>query len=261
MKQKRTILVGVIGCLLLSGVLYANKTQGHYVSRMVEKLPPFHALDVQGYIEVDFMQNPTATVHASGPQKLLEAASVRVKDGVLEIGFLPNMKLTPRDPLQVIVTGPTLHEVNIAGEGEVSVRGKLQAQDLSLILTQQAEFSADNVALHTLTVEASGHSETDINRLDAHEVNVVANEQAEVELAGLALKANFENRGAGEIDGSDLRVQQGKVVVKGKGGIKVSAYEMLDAAALGKGKIKYKGHPVQLNRSGASKYIVLDVDD
>ncbi len=261
MKPRHKIIWGVMVFLLTVGLLYAGKTQGHYTSRMIEKLPVFHALTVQGNIEVDFMQKPTAAVHASGPQKLLEAASVRVKDGRLEIAFLPDSKVSKRDALHVFVTGPALREVKITGEGDVRVRGQLKEQDLSIVLEQRAEFSADDVAVHTLAVQAWGHSEIDINRLDAHQVKAVANGQAEIELAGLALTAELENNDSGKIDTADLRVQQGKVVAKGKGEVKVSAYEKLDASALGKGKIKYKGHPIQLNRNGTLKYIVPDTDD
>ena len=238
---------------------YASKAQGHYTSRMVDKLSPFHAIHVQGNIEVDFMQNPTHTVHASGPQKVLDSASVRVKDNVLEIGFLPSGKQT--GPLRVMVTAPALHEVTVSGKGEVHVRGKMQVQDLSVTLKQTGEFSADGLAVHTLDIHAAGQSEADINRLDAHSVVAAADGNAEIDLAGLALTAQLANHGAGEIDAADLRVQKGKASLTGKGDIKISAYEMLEASAFGKGKIKYKGAPIQMQRSGNLKRIVQDNDD
>ena len=263
MKQKQMIAVGLLAVFLAvgAGVLYAGKTAGHYASHAVEKLADFHTLNVQGPVEVDFIQDAAVTAHVSGPQKWLDKAIVRVKDGTLEIALAPGGILPPKESLKVMVTAPALRKVNAAGASEVRVRGKLQGTNLSLMLAGQAEFSADDVAVDTLRVQASGHSEADINRLDAQTVKATAAERADIELAGLALKADFENNGSGEIDATDLRVQQGKVTARGKGDIKVSAYETLDAAALGKGKIKYKGHPVELNRSGALKHIVLDMDD
>lgn len=131
MKRK---IIGLAALLCVAvGAAQGHKDRGHYVSRMVEKLPEFHAMHVQGNIEVDFMQHPTYTVHASGPQRVLDAA--------------------------------------------------------------------------------------------------------------------------------DLRVQHGEAVLNGKGDIAVSAYEALSAQAFGKGKIKYCGAPVTLEKQGNVKHIVQDKAD
>lgn len=160
-----------------------------------------------------------------------------------------------------MITGPALHEVTVSGKGEVHVRGKLQVQDLHLVLMQEGDFSADGVTVHMLDVHAAGRSEVDINRLDAHHVKAVADGQADIELAGLALKARLENHGSGELDAADLRVQHGEAVLNGKGDIAVSAYEALSAQAFGKGKIKYCGAPVALEKQGNVKHIVQDKAD
>lgn len=241
--------------------VYAYKDQGHYTSRMMEKLPSFHAVHVQGDIEVDFMQNPTHTVHAGGPQKVIDRAVVRVKDNVLEIGFLPGTSEKQTGQLRVTITAPALHEVSVSGKGDVHVRGTMQVQDLSVTLTQEGEFSADGLAVHTLDIHAADQSEVDINRLDAHSVVAAADGKADIDLAGLALTAQLVNHGAGEIDAADLRVQRGKASLTGKGDIKISAYEMLEASVFGKGKIKYKGAPIQMQRSGNLKRIIQDTDD
>ncbi len=258
MKKRLVVLVTLLG-LCAGG--YAYKTQGHYVSRPVENLPSFHALRVAGDVEVDFMQKPTQSVHVSGPQKVLDRAFVWVKEGVLEIGFLPGNTKNPSATLRLLVTAPELREVTVSGKGDVHVRGQAKGEDLLVVLEQNGDFSADGLTVRALDIHASDQSEADINRLDAQTVTAVADGQADIELAGLALEARLTNQGAGEIDAADLRAQKGKAVLSGRGDIKISAYEMLDASTLGKGKIKYKGTPVHLQRSGNLKRIIQDMDD
>lgn len=254
-------LIGAVLLLGLASFIYANKAQGHYVSRMVEKLPAFDTINVQGDIDVDFMQHPTATVHASGPQKALETVTVRAKNNVLEISYLPQRMTKNSGKVRVMITGPDLHEVTVNNAGDVHVRGKLQTQRLAVALSQNGEFSADGITAQQLMLSAAGKSEIDINRLDAHDVHAVANDTADIELAGLALQAQFENNGTGEIDASDLRVQTAQATVNGKGEISVFAYENLTASVLGKGKIKYKGSPVSLTQTGNRKRIIHHNDD
>jgi len=254
-------LIGAVLLLGLASFVYANKAQGHYVSRMVEKLPAFDTINVQGDIDVDFMQHPTATVHASGPQKALETVTVRAKNNVLEISYLPQRMTKNSGKVRVMITGPDLHEVTVNNAGDVHVRGSLNVQDLTVTLTQEGEFSADGLTVQNLHIHAAGKSEADINRLDAHHVQAVADDNGDIELAGLALTAELQNHGTGDIDASDLRVQTATASVNGKGEISVSAYEKLTAAVIGKGKIKYKGSPVSLERDGNIKRIVQDTDD
>lgn len=259
MKIKPIISVGL--ALGLAVWVHAHKELGHYKSRMVEKLPAFHAIYVESDLDVDFMQHPTATAHVSGPETLVEKVSLQVSDDVLRIGFVRDNAPKKTDSLRVMLTGPALHEVAIYGKGDVHVRGSLNVQDLTVTLTQEGEFSADGLTVQNLHIHAAGKSEADINRLDAHHVQAVAEGNAEIELAGLSLTADFQNHGTGDIDASDMRVQTATASVNGKGEISVSAYEKLTAAVIGKGKIKYKGSPVSLERDGNIKRIVQDTDD
>ncbi len=252
-------LAGIIVLTGLASLAQAHKTWGHYTSLSKEQVENFHALDVTGNIEVDFLQSPTLKIHGSGPQKVLDVATAQVKDGVLHIGFLPGKEMPAQ--LRVVVTGPELTHVTLSGHAEVHVRGHIQTPELVLQLSQNSEFAADGLTADKLRIHAADNSEADLNRLDVKHVHVFASGKADAELAGLALKAELENTGAGEIDASDLRVQTGLATVRGKGNVEISAYETLTAAALGKGKIKYRGAPVNFQQQGNVKHIVADKED
>lgn len=255
--------IGWIGGILLclAVVVGAKPHKVHYASQAVESLPAFHTLKVEGNVEVDFRQHETATVHVSGPQNLVNTVAVEVQEGVLWVHFSPQGILGRMDKLRVAVTGPDLYAVIATGRSRVHVRGSLQTPKLTLHANQAGEFSADGVTVQRLEVSAKDQAEVDLNRLDAQTVYATASDKADIEMAGLALRATLDNRGAGEIDAADLRVHTGRAQVGGKGNIHISAYESLDAQVWGKGKIIYRGEPVVLNQSGNRKHIVPDRED
>lgn len=260
MKNINRIVVCVIA-LLVAGVAYAAREQGRYASHAAETLPEFHSISITGDIEVAFVQQPTFTVQKSGPQSLLDDTSVRVQNGVLEIAFTPKYFWKDSDRLRVVVTGPSISNVSIAGKGDLHVRGPLQLNQLQLSLTQEGDFSADHLTVQSLQIQAAGRSEVEVNRLEAENVTVRTENQADVDLAGVCYKAQLENRGSGDIDADELRVQKAEAVVNGRGDIEVFAQESLTAAVWGRGRVKYKGAPAHLQRDGTVKRIVQDFED
>lgn len=264
MKIKGIVILLCLAMVAFMVPGYAGKTQkegkaGRYVSQRVEQVADFREISVQDGVKVAFMQAAQTSLHVSGAQKWAQAVTVRVKQGVLEIG-LAQSGIRP-DKLKIAVTAPILNGVTLAGESEFTVHGALQTDHLKVMLSAQSEFSADSVTVPHLTVMVRDRAEADINRLDAGDVVAVADGRGEVELSGLAQQVRLENDGSGEIDAADLRAQTGEALVKGKGEISISAYETLAASVQGKGKIKYKGTPVSLRQSGNVRRIVQDLDD
>jgi len=250
-----------LSCLWLLLPCYGAKTQGHYVSRNVEGLSSFHALVVEGKVKVDFVQQEKPAVHVSGPQQMVEQASIQVKDGKLEIQFMPQGLLSSSHELHIAVAGPALDTVHISGESEVHIRGPLKENRLALVLTGESEFAADGITVPSLSIHAEDRAEVDINRLESQQVQAKAFGRSSLELSGLALTAELENSSLGDIDAEDLRVQRGTATIHGKGDIEISAYETLSASAFGKGRIKYKGTPVSLQSSGYVQRIVPSLEN
>ena len=255
----KLVLCAVALCATIS--VQAAKGAGRYTSQDATTVAQFHSVIVTGDIEVAFVQQPTYTVQISGPQNLLDDTTARVQNGVLEITFTPKFFWKDADHLRVVVSAPTIDKITVLGKADLHVRGALKLENLHLSLTQEGDFSADALTVHTLNIHAAGRSEVDINRLDAQQVTVMAENQADVDLSGLALQARLENRGSGDIDADELRVQKAEAVVNGRGDIEISAYESLTAAVWGRGRIKYKGAPVHIQRDGTVKRIVQDFED
>ncbi len=256
MKLKNVMLL--LGAVVLCGAAVQARGIAGYTSRNVENLGAFKAVDVRGDAEVDFMQRADASVTVSGRDKLVNAAQVRVEQGTLIVSFSEPMFGKDKDKLRIVVTSPELTAVTVSQNGELDVRGSLRADTLALNASQNGDISIDNLDVKTLTVASSDRAEVDVNRLSADVVRAVASNHAEIELAGTAQEAYLENNGSGDIDAGDLRAASVKAVLNGSGDIEVFAADTLDAAAMGRGKIEYKGVPARINPVGNTRKIVQD---
>lgn len=244
-------------CAVLFCAAAQAKPSAGYTSRAVENLPAFSAVDVRGDAEVDFVQGENPSVTLSGRESAVSAAQVRVEKGTLIVSFSKKM-FRGKDEPRILVTAPALQAVAVSQNGEFDVLGPLQAKSLTLSASQNGEISIDDLETGVLTVTVSDKADADVNRLAAERVRAVASGRGDIELAGMAQEASFENNGSGEIDAGDLRVQTAQAVVNGSGDVEVFASQTLSASAMGSGKIKYKGVPARINPAGNTRKIVQD---
>ena len=231
---------------------------GRYVSRNIEQLPAFTAVEVRGDAEVDFMQHSNAMVTVSGRENLVSFSDVRVENGVLIIGFNRPVHIRGEHHLRVSVSAPELSAVSVSQEGEFEVRGSLDAAHLKLTAMQDGEISIDYVQANVIEISASGRSEIELNRMHVQRVNAEASDRADIDLSGMADSATLVNNGSGEIDADDLRVITAYATTNASGDIKVYASDALYAQANGRGKIEYKGYPATVKKEGNAKKIMRD---
>ena len=255
MKLKNVMLL-LGAAVLCAAAVWARNMTG-YTSRNVENLGAFTALDVRGDAEVDFMQRADVSVTVSGRDKLVNAAQVRVEANTLVISFAE--PVFGKDKLHILVTAPELTAITVSQNGELDVRGALQAETLALTASQNGDISIDNLDVQTLSVTSSDRAEVDVNRLAAASVRAVASNRADIELGGMAKEMYLENNGSGDIDAGGLRAFSVKAVVNGSGDVEVFATDTLDASAMGRGKIEYKGVPARINPVGNTRKIVQDL--
>ena len=265
MNHKKAILTGVLALLLaLPAAAQKVKTvsgQGRYMSRAVQELGAFKAVEVRGDIEVDFMQRPNVAVTVSGPENLVRLSNVYVENGVLIIGYTQPVRVRGERNLRVAVSAPELAAVTVDQNGEFEVRGSLDTQTLALKTYLDSEFSADHIQATSVTIEASDRSDVDLGRVSADRVEAVAHNRAEVDLSGDVEEAVLTNNGSGDVDAEDLRAVTVTATGNASGAIKVFPTEALYATANGRGRIEYKGYPTTLETNGNYKKIRRDRDD
>lgn len=265
MNHKKAILTGVLALLLaLPAAAQKMKTvsgQGRYMSRAVQELGAFNAVEVRGDIEVDFMQRPNAAVTVSGLENLVRLSNVYVENGVLVVEYTQPIRVRGERNLRVAVSAPELAAVTVDQNGEFEVRGSLDTQTLSLKAYLDSEISADHIQATSVTIEASDRSDVDLGRVSADRVEAVAHNRAEVDLSGDVEEAVLTNNGSGDVDAEDLRAVTVTATGNASGAIKVFPTEALYATANGRGRIEYKGYPTTLETNGNYKKIRRDRDE
>lgn len=254
MKLKNVLFLLCASVLCMAAIQVGST--GGYTSRQVENLGVFKALDVRGDAKVDFMQQAEASVTVSGRENLVNATQVRVENHTLVVSFTEPMLGRDKDKLRIVVAAPEINALAVRQNAEIEVRGALRSHRLALAAGQKGEISIDNVEVDDLFVTASDRAEVEVNHLSALFVQAVASHKAEIELAGLAKDVSLENNGSGDIDAGDLRAVSAKAVVNGSGKVEVFATDTLDAVAMGRGKIEYKGVPSRINPVGNTRKIV-----
>lgn len=256
MKKLAVFLAFVALGMVLATVAQAEtvRGEGRYMEKMMEPMPPFHAIDVRGDAQVDVWQKPEQGVMVSGKSNLVALADMRVEDKTLIIDFKRPVHVKGAHALHVTVMAPQLHAISVHGNGRVRVRGGMETTQLAVTAADKAYVTGDSMKADMLRVQAMNHAEVDLERLHAKELEVASFDKAEIELSGHAETANLTNNGHSDIDAADLRVNHAQAVVNAKGDVEVFAMHSLKAHANGSGKIEYHGQPT-LTRGGNMKKI------
>ena len=259
----RKISLFLLAALLAAAPVFAESVtgRGRYVSRDVNHLPAFHAVEVRGDIEVDFMQDKITSVTVSGRENLVALSDVRVENGVLVVSFTRPVRVRGEYELRVAVRAPELTAVTASQSGEFDLRGSLDANQLTLTTDADSDISMDYVNADTITVAAYDRSDIELGRVHVRQVKATADGRADVDLSGMAEEAVLINNGSGEIDADDLRAVTVRATTNASGKIKVNASEALYAQANGRGRIEYRGYPSTLRKEGNARKVVRDRDD
>lgn len=256
MKKIAVFLSFVALGMVLATVAQAEtvRGEGRYVEQTLEKLPPFHTIDVRGDVQVDVWQKDKQGVLVNGKSNLVALADMRVEDNTLIIDFKRPIHIKGSHALHVTVMAPQLHAISVHSNGRVRIRGGMDTTQLSLMAADKGYLTGDSINAGTLRVQAMNHAEIDLERLHAKDLEAATFDKAEIELSGQAEMARLTNNGHNDIDAADLRVNHAQATVNAKGDVEVFAMHSLKAHANGHGEIKYHGQPT-LTREGNMKKI------
>lgn len=262
--MKKTVLCLLSAfTLLFAANAYAQKTLSvtpsrNYISVAVSEIAPFTVISVTDDIDVEFRQGPAASASIYGSDNLVELVDVSVLNGVLTVQYQQPVRVRGERRLKVMLSGPELTRVNVQNDGEVEIEGALNAQNLELHAMGLGEISADYVQADSVTLHATGRADIDLSNVQAQTLEAKAEGRGEIEASGTVSSAVLQNFGSGDIDAEHLRADMVSATVHGSGDISCYAAKSLDAHAMGSGKIKYKGYPAALTKTGKAKKIILD---
>lgn len=168
-------------------------------------LAPFHAVRVEGTMDVQLAAGRAPRVRVSADDNQLAYVETEVDEGVLRVRLRPGFELDP--PAAVALECDRLESLELAGSGRVDLRD-VSGDTLRLRLAGSADLSARG-AVDEIDVEIAGSADVDLLDLRSErarvrvagsgDVRVHAEERLDVRVAG---SGDVRYRGRPEIERS-----------------------------------------------------------
>lgn len=179
-------------------------------------VPAFHAINVEGVIEVEATIGKSTSVRVSGDPDLLDKITTTVKDGALVIDTQRGLKLGNRR-LSATVTAPDLTSLALHGTGGLSVSG-IANDSLAITVPGTGAVSVSG-STGSLRVVVDGTGALALKDLAAKTATVELNGTGQVKVrASQLLEAKITGTGAIEVHGNPARIKKS---VTGTGSIQV----------------------------------------
>ncbi|MFB6232597.1 MAG: head GIN domain-containing protein [Salinibacter sp.] len=186
-------------------------------------------------------QGDDRSVEVSAPETVLDEIKTTVDGETLEIsdGDEPGLLELfgadglDTDQIDVYVTAPTLHELNVAGTGravgETTIEGK------------------------ALTLRLAGSGELDVE-VETNELSLQMAGSGTGTLRGQTRTLDLNIAGSGNLQGASLTAQRADVQIAGSGDAKLNVTGQLSAQIFGSGDVRYRGEPtVETNMLGSGE--------
>ncbi|MGA7782297.1 MAG: DUF2807 domain-containing protein [Paraburkholderia sp.] len=184
-------ICSVFACVAMaqsSGSAGADKTEKRQTDA-------FSGVRLVGAVEGAFSISPYTSVTVSAPAEVLPHVVTAVKNGVLTVELKDVASLAT--PLKVVITGPSLQAVSIAGSATMRVSG-ISDRSLALNVSGSGSILASG-SVNKVSASISGSGDIDVSALHANAL--VANVQGSGDLHGYASDSATVNvMGSGVVD-------------------------------------------------------------
>lgn len=185
----------------------------------------FTGLEVAGPFDVKVITGKAVSVSARGPEKLLDATAVEVKDGRLVIrpqrkGWFGGMSWGSHEPAVFTVTVPALDSAEVAGSGDIDI-DRVSGERFRGGIAGSGNLRLPQVAVQDFAVEIAG--------------------SGGVEARGQTRTAKYEIAGSGDVDASGLTAVEAAAEIAGSGNIKARVTGTARASIMGSGDIEISG--------------------
>jgi hypothetical protein len=225
----RLLVFTVAFGMLLGSCQQVKKGNGNVASEHRD-LPAFHSVKSSGIFELVLVKGDPA-VMISADENLHEYIKTEVKNGQLLISS--DQYVLDAEELKVVIHCDDLEDITISGAAKISAPQPIDANEL--------------------TLHVSGAAEADLTlQVNYFEVNLSGG--AEIKLRGSAKRVNFDLSGAADVDASELRTSEAKIIISGAGEVSIIAERVLDVNISGAGEVNYWGDPeITQSISGAGQ--------
>ncbi|HEY0065207.1 MAG TPA: head GIN domain-containing protein [Telluria sp.] len=214
-------------------------------------------IDLSGPINMTLRQGATPSMTVRGEQRLLGNVDTTEDGHKLSIGT-KGMLLHHRQPLQVVLTLPSISSLTVRGSGDSTING-FSGDKVNVQLYGSGNVKFNGRYKHVAaSVHGSGDMEMNGGASDQVEVALVGSGQLTV--VGQCKEFKAEQTGTGDLDAEHLAADSAEVSLRGSGTSVVQARKTADVTLRGSGDVSVLGNPNArtVNRTGSGDVIFRD---
>ena len=214
-------------------------------------------IDLSGPIDLTLRQGAIASMKVSGEQRLLGNIETTQDGDTLRIGP-KGMLLHHKQPLQVVLTLPSLSRLDIRGSGDSTVNGFSGDKiELQLHGSGNVKFNGRYKDVEA-TLMGSGGMEMNGGSSDKVEVSLLGS--GHLTVVGSSKQFKADQTGSGDLDAEHLAAENTEVNLRGSGTAVVQAIKVADVTVRGSGDVNVIGNPPErsVNKTGSGEVMFRD---
>lgn len=217
-------------------------------------LEEFERVRTAGQVDIFFQQGDEFNVVAEGNEQVIPLYDFSVADG--ELIVIAKKEHARNSPfMRLIVTAPTLTEINTTGVGDVCFREPVEFfNDLNIHINGTGDLEVDSMLCDAFNAEISGAGDIEVHRLQCLSAQITMSGTGDTQIKRISCMedATFTITGSAEIE-AKVKCQNLNVLIDGDGQADIKCEcEKVDARAEGTGSIELEGETrdIVTNKNG-----------
>lgn len=248
------VLIGVSYSMLRAdGVSSGGRSERRALASETRVLARgIEVVELSGPIDLTLRYGPMASLRVKGEERLLPNIDTFQHQNILHIGT-KGMILRHRQPLQAVLTLPTLARLIVDGGGDSVVTG-FSGDAIGLVLagTGSVRF---NGRYQRVDAALRGSGDLELNIGNSDDVSLLQEGSGNMTALGSTHKLAIKKAGSGELDARHLRADAVTLHQSGSGDSAILARETVAIETHGSGAVRVRGNPhhQSVARSGSGQ--------
>jgi hypothetical protein len=179
-------------------------------------------LNIPGEVFYQQFSDSTPYLQIHTDENILNLLDVKVQDNQLIISVKDDSIIKPSQ-LTIYTCSHNLAQVVVRGEGNIRLKGEVNAKDFKTEISGSGNFLADSLICERMNASITG--------------------SGNINLTGASSSSSFAIAGSGSIHAFNYLVQESDCSIAGSGNIETLVDKTLNASITGSGNISYRGNP------------------
>ena len=200
------------------------------ISHETRSAKTYDSIEVIGSLDVELIRGKEGVIKIEAEENLLEYIQTQVSSSRLTIKVKKGYSIRPSIRKRIAITVPfdEISEVILTGSGDIESTDIIKTKHFSTAVSGSGDVNL-NVISQRITSDVAGSGDLKLyGRTDHFDVSV---------------------SGSGNVSAYELIANIAEVSVAGSGGVRLYVNESLNASVAGSGDIRYKGNPMNIEKS------------